>query len=172
MTSRDQWRQIQAIIGTAQDGIPGANDEAALAAMKLAALAERSGGTTDGIHRCRASSFADPADVRAFQRCKQAGKSDLECFAVGDNGIGQFGAITAQDHTPMCALHKDDMIAKWGSVDAAAHKELRVTIGGKSVQCSVEDRMSAPGRIDLNPAAVKALGLTPPILTDCTWRWV
>jgi hypothetical protein len=122
-------------------------------------------------NRAIASSFADPADVRAFKRCKATGKTDLQCFAVGDNGIGQFGANTAQEHTPMCALHKNDMIERWGSVNAAAHKKVRVTVRDKEVVCLVEDRMSAPGRIDLNPAAAKVLDLRPPFLVDCVWEW-
>lgn len=126
----------------------------------------------DEATRAIASSFADPADVRAFKRCKATGRSDLSCFAVGDNGIGQFGANTAQEHTPMCALHKTDMIKKWGSVNGAAHKKVRVAVKDKEVVCSVEDRMSAPGRIDLNPAAAKALDLDPPFLVDCVWQWV
>ena len=54
--------------------------------------------------RAEASSFADPKDVRDFQRCKAQGKTDQQCFKVGDNGIGQFGKLTAQDHTPMVAI--------------------------------------------------------------------
>lgn len=122
--------------------------------------------------RAIASSFADPADVRAFERCKVMGKTDQQCFAVGDNGIGQFGEVTAQTDIPMCALHKNDMIKRWGSVNGAAHKKVIVDVGGREVVCLVEDRMSAPGRIDLNPAAAKALGLTPPFLTDCVWQWI
>jgi hypothetical protein len=119
-----------------------------------------------------ASSFADPADLVAFHECKRTGRTDQECFKVGDNGIGQFGKVTAQTHTPMVALHADDMIAKWGSVAAAAHRKVRVTVGKRGVIARVEDRLGIRGRIDLNPAATKALGLTPPFLIPCTWRWV
>lgn len=38
MTAREQWKQVQAILGTAQDGIPGPNDEAALRELKAKAL--------------------------------------------------------------------------------------------------------------------------------------
>src|SRR5205085_6278562 len=119
-----------------------------------------------------ASSFADPEDVAAFVRCKNLGRSDRECFMVGDNGIGQFGKITAQLHTPMVALHRDDMVARWGSVRAAAHQKVRVTVRGRVVVGSVEDRMSERGRIDLNPAAAKALRLTPPFLLWCKGSWL
>ena len=90
---------------------------------------------------------------------------------MGDNGIGQFGKITAQTHTPMVALHADDMKAKWGSVAGAAHRKVKVTIGSRSVIASVEDRLGVRGRIDLTPAAAKALGITPPFLMKCTWSW-
>jgi hypothetical protein len=38
--SKARWKEIQAVLGTAQDGIPGKNDEAALTALREAALAE------------------------------------------------------------------------------------------------------------------------------------
>lgn len=118
-----------------------------------------------------ASSFADPADVAAFKKCKATGKSDLQCFAVGDNGIGQFGKVTAQDHTPMIAVHKDAMIARWGSVQAAAHRPVLVKVGEQIINATVEDRISAPGRIDLNPACAKLLGLHPPFVVPASWQW-
>jgi hypothetical protein len=34
MKARDRWKQIQAVLGTAQDGIPGPKDEAALTLLK------------------------------------------------------------------------------------------------------------------------------------------
>lgn len=120
--------------------------------------------------KVKASSFADPADLASFKRCKATGKTDLQCFAVGDNGIGLYGANTAQEHTPMCALHKDDMIELFGSVKNAAHQLILVQANGKEVICSVEDRMSSLNRIDLNPAAAKHLGLKPPFLVDASFR--
>ena len=120
---------------------------------------------------CTASSFADPADVVAFNKCKATGKTDKQCFAVGDNGIGQFGKITAQDQIPMVAVNAQAMTTRWGSINAAAHRPVTVTVEGKTVSATVEDRISAPGRIDLNPAAAKALGLKPPFLVPCVWNW-
>lgn len=40
MTARDKWKQVQAILGTAQDGIPGPKDDAALGRLKDEALSE------------------------------------------------------------------------------------------------------------------------------------
>lgn len=125
------------------------------------------------VHNVKASSFADPTDVAAFRRCKAQGKSDQECFAVGDNGIGKWGDDTTAN-VPMCALPPDD----WLSFGAAARgKKVLVIANGKEVVCELRDTMPSRANIkngagiDLNPAAVKALGLTPPILVNATWQW-
>lgn len=129
------------------------------------------------LHHVIASSFADPADVKAFKKCKATGKSDLKCFAVGDNGIGCWGDNTAQLDTPMCALPPDDMIDKFGSIDAAKHKKVKVIVNGKEVICILADRMpwkkniKNKAGIDLNPAAAKALGLKPPFKVSASWQW-
>jgi hypothetical protein len=160
--------RIQKLLGVAADGFWGPDSQQAL-------NDERDGGSGPGGagFNATASSFADPADVKAFNRCKAEGKTDQECFKVGDNGIGQFGELTAQTDTPMVAVHKDDMIARWGSVMGAAHRPVTVTIGGKTIHATVEDRIGVKGRIDLNPAAAAQLGLTPPFLVEgCVWNWV
>lgn len=156
---------IQTVLGVKPDGIWGDKSQASLDALLKATDA-------NGSKTSHASTFADPADLRAFTACKKTGKSDIQCFKVGDNGIGQFGANTAQEHTPMVAVHRDEMIARWGTVKGAAHKAVEVSINGKTVRATVEDRISALGRIDLNPAAAKALGLNPPFVMACKWRWL
>jgi hypothetical protein len=162
--------KIQKLLGVGADGFWGPVSQKAFN-DELAPAAE-AGAAAGGGFKAEASSFADPADVRAFERCKAQGKTDQACFRVGDNGIGQFGKITAQDHTPMVAIHKDDMIARWGSVLAAAHRVVTVTANGKTIQATVEDRLGVAGRIDLNPAAAKQLGLNPPFLVkNCVWNW-
>jgi len=156
-------KKIQKLLGVGDDGFWGP--------VSQGALNQELGGS-DGFSAI-ASSFADPADVVAFNKCKAQGKTDQQCFKVGDNGIGQFGKITAQTQTAMVAIHASDMIARWGSVNAAAHRLVTVTINGKTIQASVEDRLGVAGRIDLNPAAAKQLGLNPPFLVkNCTWNWV
>ncbi len=121
----------------------------------------------------QASSFADPTDVRAFDACKAAGKSDAECFKVGDNGIGCWGDHTAQTHTAMCALPPETIEAKWGNVEAGKHKRVWVRV----VNCLLADRMphldhiKNGAGIDLNPAAADALGLKPPFLREVSWEW-
>lgn len=153
---------IQGVLKVAMDGVWGAISQGAL---NFAAAMQRP------VISCQASSFADPADVAAFDKCKRTGKTDLQCFAVGDNGIGQFGKITAQEHTPMIAVHGSLMKARWGSIQAAAHRPVIVTVNGVTINATVEDRISAPGRIDLNPACAKQLGLRPPFVVPCTWQW-
>lgn len=161
--------KIQKLLGVDADGFWGPISQQALNDNQDSGGGPGGGG---GGFTVTASSFADLADVRAFKRCKAQGKTDQQCFKVGDNGIGQFGKITAQEDTAMVAVHRDDMIARWGTVLAAAHRPVTVTIGGKTINATVEDRIGVKGRIDLNPAAAKQLGLTPPFLVPgCVWNW-
>jgi hypothetical protein len=154
-------RRVQTILGVDPDGFWGPKSQAAL---------NNEVGNHPGFS-VTASSFADPADVVAFEKCKAQGKTDQECFKVGDNGIGQFGKITAQEHTAMVAVHADDMKTRWGSIIAAAHRPVIVTVNDKTIDATVEDRIGVKDRIDLNPAAAKALGLKPPFLVPCVWNW-
>lgn len=126
------------------------------------------------VHAVKASSFADPADVAAFRRCKDQGNSDEVCFHVGDNGIGKWGDDTTSN-VPICALPPDD----WRHLgDKARGAKVLVTGNGRKVVCELRDTMPAKANvtngagIDLNPAAVEALGLTPPIMISATWQWV
>lgn len=164
--------KIQKLLGVNPDGFWGPISQQALT-NEINGDGTATIGSGGTGFKATASSFADPADVKAFQACKATGKTDQACFKVGDNGVGQFGKITAQTHTPMVAIHQDDMIARWGSVNAAAHRVVNVTINGKTIQASVEDRLGVAGRIDLNPAAALQLGLNPPFLIkNCIWSWV
>ena len=123
-------------------------------------------------HHVTATSFADPADVAAFKRCKAQGKSDNECCKVGDNGIGCWGDDTTTIE-PCCALPPDQMEAKWGSVKAAKHKKVLVHANKTIVTCVLKDRLPrGVNKIDLNPGAVAALGLKPPIRVPATWSWI
>jgi hypothetical protein len=151
------------------DGIWGNRSQAALDAIIHP--------QTPGVHRGLASSFADPADVRAFRRCKAQGKSDAECFRVGDNGIGCWGDDCSEGSGQSCALPPDDMIEKFGSVAAAKHAKVKVTANNQMTVCILKDRMpwkkniTNKAIIDLNPDAVHLLELTPPIKVAATWEW-
>ena len=119
-----------------------------------------------------ASSFADAQDLADYSRSG--------AYAKGDNGVGCWGDKTAQDHTPMCALPPDDVIAKWGSMKArdARGRMVQVSTNVHTVVCQLADRMpwkkniTNGAGIDLNPAALRALRLKAPILLPCVWTWV
>lgn len=127
-------------------------------------------------HRVKASSFADPVDVEAFQKCKANGGTDQHCFKVGDNGIGFMGDDCTTS-TPMCALPPEVWLKKWGSKSAARLKPVNVTISGRTVKCLMGDTMphlaniTNGAGIDLSPAAVEAFGLKPPLMIDAEWSW-
>ena len=130
------------------------------------------------IHVVKASSFADPADVRAFKRCKATGKTDQECFKVGDNGIGFTGIVCATDKENYCALPREDWMEKYGSAKKAGGAPVVVTYKGKVVDGFLGDTMPRRANIkngagiDLNPGFAKAFGLKPPFLVSgVTWRW-
>lgn len=121
--------------------------------------------------QCLASDFASLADLRAYQRAKKQGLSDRLAFEVGDNGRGCYGDLTAQLHTPMCALPPETMTEWYGSVIKAKHMRVKVydETTKRSVVCLIADRMPARKNIkngcgiDLNPAALVELQLTTPI---------
>lgn len=125
-------------------------------------------------HQVKASSFADPADVAAFRRCKAKGMSDQEAFKYGDNGIGKWGDDTTGP-VPMCALPPEDWLPLGNKARGA---KVRVCANGKEVICELRDTMPRKKNIkngagiDLNPAAVAALGMNPPIMVSATWEWV
>jgi hypothetical protein len=124
-----------------------------------------------------ASSFADINDVAAFRRCKARGNSDRQCFRVGDNGVGCWGHPTSATKLAICALPPDDMIARWGSINAARDMPVAVRCNGVTIVCRLRDRM--PWRrnirngcgIDLNPSACASLGLRPPVKVKVEWSW-
>ena len=128
------------------------------------------------VHHVKASSFADPDDVAAFKKCKAQGKTDEQCFKVGDNGIG-FAGDDCTGPTPMCALPQEDWKERWGTKANARLKPVVVTANGKPVVCllgaTMPKRATTPNGagIDLSPAAVKAIGKKPPLMIDATWIW-
>lgn len=105
--------------------------------------------------KIKATSFADPADLRAYNRARLAGKTHEQALEVGDNGQGAFLDLSTVAGTgPACALHGRGNLGK----------HVRVVYEGKQVVCHVRD-LSPDGVCDLNPDACSELGLTPPVLT-------
>jgi hypothetical protein len=160
--------QVQAILGVKQDGQWGPVSQAALDALATPAQ-------NATVHHGTASSFADPADIAAFRRCKAEGMSDEEAFRHGDNGIGKWGDDCTEGSGPSCALPPED----WEQFGAAAHlKPVIVTGNGRTVTALLKDTMPHLANrendaiIDCNPDLVRALGMEPPMmLTGATWQW-
>ncbi len=129
------------------------------------------------INNVLATSFADAEDIRRFNECKEQRHSDYECFKVGDNGIGLWGDDCSEKAGPVCALPPDDMVEKWGSINAARGKAVLVARAHYSVVCALKDRMrwkkniTNGAGIDLNPVACRQLGLEPPVKTRVQWSW-
>lgn len=173
MTTEETWKAIQQHVGTTADGNPG--PLTAKAIFKALGLTEP---PPSAVHHVKASSFADPADVAAFRKCKANGGSDQQCFKVGDNGIGFRGMDCATDEIAICALPPEDWKEKWGSGDVANGKPVIVTWEGKEVRGIMGDTMPKKENItngagiDLNPGFAKEFGVKPPfMLHDVTWRW-
>ncbi len=129
----------------------------------------------------RATCFADSSDVKKFKHCKAQGNSDKFCFGAGgdfgDNGIGVFGDSTEEGSGPACALHAEDMRAKWGTMQAARNKPVRVTANGKDIICFCRDQLGHVHKdvvIDLNVDSIRALGMEPGpnFSVHCSWEWV
>lgn len=176
MNALETRKQIQGLLAVTQDGVFGPKSLAALHSL-INTPDEAPWPTTaqDGVHHVMASSFADPADVAAFRKCKAMGGSDQDCFKVGDNGIGKWGDDCTEGSGPKCALPPEDWLPKWGV--SARHAKVLVTIGEKSVVCQMDDTMPHKANIhngagiDLNPDACAALGVHPPLMTAATWQW-
>jgi hypothetical protein len=140
--------------------------------------AAHSARADEKVHVVKASSFADPADVAVYKKCLRSGRTALQCYGVGDNGIGLWRDDTTVAK-PMCALPRDVWLAKWKTKSIARGKKIELSFNGKKVICELRDTMPTTAkitngaRIDLNPGAAKALGLKPPFMQpNVGWRWV
>jgi hypothetical protein len=114
--------------------------------------------------RERATSFADAADLRAFNRAKRDGKTTQEALEVGDNGCGAWGHSTVAGTGPCCALAPT--VAGFRPL-----RMVRIFYGEKHVDADVRD-IAPRGVIDLNPDACQELGLKPPVSTLVDWTWL
>jgi len=124
------------------------------------------------IVNCYASSFADPADLRRFNKCKERGGSDQDCFKVGDNGIGYWGDDCSSGSGPACALPPeviDDLKLTRGSPVTVFHGDNKTVALLKDHMPHIRNLANA-ARIDLNPDACAELGLTPPVMSRVTYE--
>lgn len=102
--------------------------------------------------KMRLTSFADTADLLAYNRAVKSGKTPKEALSVGDNGLGASNLSTVSGTGPCCALHGSGNLGR----------RVLVQFGGLSVECDVRD-VSPDGVCDLNPDACAELGLKPPV---------
>lgn len=132
----------------------------------------------NGRYAVKATSFADPADISAYRKCKAKGLPDDVCFRVGDNGIGLWDDDCSLGSGPSVALPPEDMVAKYGSMPDAKHKRVKVTAVGASVIAILKDRMphkrniTNGAGIDMNPDTCKALGISVPAEAGVVWEWL
>ncbi len=177
MTSIEKVIELQKLLGVSPDGDIGKRTRAAFEALDSAADSERIiFKTTESDPRIvKASSFADPADVRAFKACKAQGNSDQFCFSKGDNGVGKWGHNCADEDMRYAALPRE----VWAAAGKTGGAPMAVTYRGQRVTGSLGDTMPSLANIkngaglDLNPGFQKAFGLKPPFLLDgFTWEWI
>lgn len=161
------WRKFLSVLS-------GGGRQSSLPNSAVASVASSKSEPAKQWQTVKASSFADPRDVVAFKKCKATGKSDVACFAVGDNGIGAWGHNTAQDTAPMCALPRE----VWGLAGKKGGARVQVRYRGVIVEGILGDTMPALANIrngagiDLNPAFAERLGLKSPFLVQgVEWRW-
>ena len=121
-----------------------------------------------------ASTFADPDDLAAFKRCKALGKTDHECFQIGDNGLGYWSDDTTTEDVAMAAFAQSTLKDRFGDdwKTKARHAKVRVTYKDRVCDCILGDCGAPEGRIDLNPGACKKLGIQPGDLVSASWEWV
>lgn len=130
-------------------------------------------------HTGKASFFAGPQDVAAFRRCKATGKTDMQCFAVGDNGVGKWGHDCTSEGQPMAAVPREI----WRNAGKSGGARLAVTYQGKRVEGILGDTMPSLENIhngaviDLNPGFAVAFGIAPSdmnnhTLSPVTWTWL
>lgn len=155
--------KIQELLGVEPDGYFGSKSKAAF--NKIIEL--------EKWRSVIASSFADKKDIEAYYKCRREGGSESGCFAVGDNGIGKWGDDTTTDE-PMCALPRED----WAGMDCPNEVKVEVSCNGQIITCRLADTMPSRAKIkngagiDLNPGALRALGLKAPIMIRAKWRFV
>lgn len=131
-----------------------------------------------------ASDFANLKDLEVFKAAKARGLSDQAAFRLGDNGIGCWGDFTTTEEVAMCALPYEDWYGRFGAGSAARGKKVKVTVLNDDKTPTdrtaiLELRDTMPHRdnikngcgIDLNPGAMKALGLSGEIKQLVSWEW-
>jgi PAS domain-containing protein len=129
------------------------------------------------VNPCTITSFATYQDLVGFADAVEKGCDFYQALNYGDNGRGASGHVTAQVHTPMCALSKSTIEAKWGSLSAAWGKKVVIVCqadGDRKVIAELADYCSSAGICDLNPAALEMMGWKQDeeLSADGQWDWL
>src|SRR5215475_12713536 len=77
--------------------------------------------------RMRLTSFADPADLLAWNRAIKSGRTTEQALEVGDNGLGSSNLSTVAGTGPCVAMHGKANIGRM----------VQVCFDGKTVACEV-----------------------------------
>lgn len=181
-TALEARKSIQGILGVNQDGAIGPLSMGALYSLNnLPDAAPWPPSAQEplpaGVTKGWGTIFADAGDLRRFKACKATGKSDVTCFAVGDNCIGCWGDATGPGSGKACALPHDD----WSKFGAAARGKLvKITLlsTGQSVIAALKDTLPTKAHItngsvcDMNQDTCESLGLTGgDIKVEIAWQW-
>ena len=112
----------------------------------------------------KATSFADESDLLAYNRAIKSGSTPQHALELGDNGVGAWGQSTVRGTGPCCALSPKTKGFGRGRI-------VRVFYGDRFVDCDIRD-IGPENVIDLNPDAVEALGLRPPLAVLVDWTFL
>ena len=167
-------KPVQKHLGLTPDGIAGIRTWMAIA-KALGVVAGTEWSTV------RASSFADPEDVRVWKKWRDiyiaqgmsVKEAEQKALAKGDNGVGKWMHRTAQTDYPMAALPR----GVWEEAGKKGGDKMEVCYKDKIVRGILGDTLPRVPKhgvgIDLNPAYAEEFGLVPPFLVDdVKWRWI
>ena len=135
------------------------------ASSSSAPVSNASAAAPDGSRTGLATVFAGPNDLAAYNAAIADGKSEDQALAVGDNGIGKWGAQTSNPDNLHVALPLSTLAAHGISEKDAPGTPVTVQYNGKSVAATVGDVLPDNAKngaaIDLNPGVANALGVDP-----------
>ncbi|HUD75314.1 MAG TPA: hypothetical protein VMQ76_09605 [Terracidiphilus sp.] len=124
-----------------------------------------------------ATSFADPADITAYERAKARGATEEQALAVGDNGIGYYGFDTKKGSGARSSLPAHVIVDRWGSMTNGRGRLIRVFFKSQWIDTILSDEGPGPKEeaeghgLDLNYDAWAALGVSVPAEEQVEWDW-
>ncbi len=116
----------------------------------------------NGYHLALGTGFGGNGDLARYNAAKASGATEAQALAVGDNGIGKWGANTA-GNVPLVALAPQIARAYGLDPNQLNGQLVQASYGGKTVTAKVGDVLPDNSKngsaIDLNPAALNQLGV-------------